>query len=311
MNSEFLWKDTQTPQYLGPYCLDRRLGQGGMAQVFLCRRYGASGFKKIYAIKVLLPELRGSGNFERLLIEDARLGSYLQHRNLVHIHDLGMEQDIYYIVMDFVDGVSLKTLLDQAELKDKIQIKIPVPLSLLIILEVVNALEYVHGATNDREQPLGLVHRDISPSNILISRSGEVKLADFGIAKATMVSDITWGKLRKGKYAYMSPEQIAGNPLTPQSDQFGLGVTLFELLTGSLPFEGNSPIETMELVQHQECNISLIPKKLRKLVSRLLKKDPKARFPSEKVLRHGLLSLLRRFSSVDFSDLAELVKNSR
>src|SRR5688572_21566443 len=221
-----------TARQLGPYRLVSRLGHGGMAEVWLALAYGASGFEKKVAVKLLLPECRGHGELERLLIEEARLGARLSHRNLVGVHDLGIDEGTYYVRMDFVDGVDLATRLRRGR---------PAPeLALLVAWEVALALEYVHGVADDAGRPLGLVHRDVSPANILVSRAGEVKLADFGVAKATMLADLTREGVRKGKYAYMSPEQVAGDPLTPRSDHFGLGVTLMELLAGRRPYDADT-----------------------------------------------------------------------
>ncbi len=169
-----------------------------MAEVYLAQVYGASGFEKQVAIKTLLPEHQGNDEVLRHLIREARLGASLQHRNLLQIHDLGVDQGIYYVRMDYVDGADLSTLC---------RVERPsAAIGLLIIEEVALALEYVHAFADEAGRGLGLVHRDVSPSNILISRNGEVKLADFGVAKATHMAHNTRGSVRKGKYAYMSPE---------------------------------------------------------------------------------------------------------
>ena len=189
-----------------------------MAEVFLAVAYGASGFEKRVAIKTLRPELEGSGELERLLIEEARLGARLAHRNLVGVHELGVAEGRYYVRMDHVDGADLAWLLGRE--------RPPAELSLWIAGELALALDCVHAATDDEGRPLGLVHRDVSPSNVLLSRRGEVFLGDFGIAKATLLQDVTRAGVRKGKYAYMSPEQVSGKPLGPASDLFGLGVLL-------------------------------------------------------------------------------------
>jgi serine/threonine-protein kinase len=231
---------------LGRYRLLRTLGQGGMAQVYLARMFGASGFETEVAVKVLLPAFRGAGPYERALIEEAKLGARLRHRNLVAVHDLGVDQGVYYVCMEYVDGADLATLATQAGQTGQ---ALPVGLALLIAEEMAHALEYVHRLSDDRGRPLGLVHRDVSPSNILISRAGEVKLADFGVAKATMLADATLSNLRKGKYAYMSPEQVAGEALSAVSDQFGLGVTLAELLCGARPFDGATVMDTLDNIK--------------------------------------------------------------
>src|SRR5205085_723513 len=156
------------------------------------------------AIKTLVPELQGDPALERALVHEARLAGRLAHRNLVAVLGLGVDDGVTYVVMEFVDGGDLDTLTRARRL--------PLPLVLLVVEELALGLDYLHRATDDRGLPLGVVHRDVSPSNVLVSRAGEVKLADFGIAKATALADLTGGT-RKGKYAYMSPEQLAGEPL--------------------------------------------------------------------------------------------------
>lgn len=277
----------ELPSALGPYRLIRRLGHGGMAQVFEATFFGASGFEKRVAVKTLLPELQGDGEFERLLIEEARLGAWLSHRNLVQVHDLGVDRGIYYVRMDYVDGSDLASLSQQVD--------VPVTLALLVAEELALALEYVHSLTDDVDRPLGLVHRDVSPSNVLISRWGEVKLADFGIAKATMLAETTAASIRRGKYAYMSPEQIGGRPLLAQSDQFGFGVMLMELLTGSRPFDGDSPVDTMDRIKEATPpDLGDLDANIGDIILRCLARDPERRFPSPEALRQAIATARRQ-----------------
>lgn len=255
-----------------------------MADVLLAVAFGASGFEKKVALKVLLPEFQGNAEIERLLIEEARLGGMLSHRNLVSVQDLGIAAGSYYLRMDFVDGADLGALL-------RVQ-RPPQPIALHLAAEVALALDYLHHFSGDGRQPLGLVHRDVSPSNLLLSRSGEVKLGDFGIAKATLLASNTRGGVRKGKYAYMAPEQIDGATLSPRTDQFGLGVTLVELLCGYRPFDGDSPLETMDRIREARPPplVELDPP-LRALVLRCLARDPSQRFPDAGPLRAAILAL--------------------
>ncbi len=271
---------------LGRYKIVRRLGAGGMAEVYLARGHGASGFEKNVAIKTIKPEHRGIPERERILIEEARLGARLDHRNLVTVHELGIDRGTYWVCMEFVDGADLAQLL-RADTP-------PEPLALLIAEELALALEYVHTRTDDQGRPLGLVHRDVSPSNILVSRAGEVKLCDFGIAKATLLAEATLANARKGKYAYMSPEQIAGAPLTPSSDQFGLGVTLVELLSGRRPFDGDGVFATMERIKAAEPPpLTDLPADVRAIALRCLARHPSARWSSGRDLRRALAEARR------------------
>jgi serine/threonine protein kinase len=285
---------------IGPYRVVRKLGQGGMAQVFLAVAYGASGFEKRVAIKLLLPELEHSAELVRALIEEARLGAQLVHRNLVQVHQLGVADGRYYVVMELVDGCDLATLLGRAPP--------PPSIALAVAEELARALDYVHRACDDAGRPLGLVHRDVSPANVLISRAGEIKLADFGVAKATLLADITRGNVRKGKYAYMSPEQVAGDTLTAASDQFALGILLFEMLTGERPFDGEGPHQTMERIRRADPpDWSRLPEALRDPLARCLAREPTARFPSTEELRRALAEVQRAFAPAGERDLARWV----
>ncbi|MBH24355.1 MAG: hypothetical protein CMH57_07885 [Myxococcales bacterium] len=276
--------DRNLPRYLGPYRLIRRIGHGGMCEVYLAAVYGASGFEKQVAIKTLLPECQGNPDLERLLIKEATIGARLQHRNLIQIHDFGSDEGVYYVRMDYVEGADLLTLIRRER---------PAPaLALLIAEEIALALDYVHRCTDPEGRPLGLIHRDISPSNILLSVSGEVKLADFGVAKATKLADVTQGNIRKGKYAYMSPEQVSSARLTPTSDQFGLAITLMEMLCGHRPFDGDSPLATMDRIRAGDPpDLSDLRSEFRPLIGRCLNHDPESRYASAGALYRAIARL--------------------
>jgi eukaryotic-like serine/threonine-protein kinase len=289
-----------SPRQIGRYRVLRRLGRGGMAEVYLGLAFGASGFERRVALKRLLPSFRGVAEYERLLIEEARLGALLDFRNLVRVHDLGVDGGSYFACMDWVDGADLETLARAGPP--------PTELALLVGEEVSLALEYVHAATDGAGRPLGLVHRDVSPSNILVSRAGEVKLADFGIAKATLLADRTLAGVRKGKYAYMSPEQVAREPLTNRSDQFGLGIVLAELLTGRRPFDGDSVLETLERIRAAEApDLGGIAPDLAAIVGRCLARDPRERYRDASSLRRALAAAGRRYPEASAPDLGAWV----
>ena len=225
----------------GPYEIVRQIGAGGMAEVHLARRFGASGWEKLVAIKRLRPEQRGRPELERLLIAEARLGARFAHPGLVGVHDFGLVDGVYYVCMDYVDGADLAALMAKQPL--------PRALALLIAEQLATTLAYVHALTDGAGRPLGLVHRDVSPANVLCSRAGGVKLSDFGIAKATAEDDRTWGRIRKGKYAYMAPEQVSGEPIAAAADLFSLGVMVHECLLGRRPFDGENPLRMMEAIR--------------------------------------------------------------
>ncbi|MCB9598449.1 MAG: serine/threonine protein kinase [Sandaracinaceae bacterium] len=289
------------PRRIGPYRIVAPLGHGGMAEVFKAIAVGASGFEKLVALKVLRAEHRGDAELERMLIEEAKLGAKLAHRNLLQVHDLGVDDGVYYVRMDYVHGADLDTLRGrEAPSRD---------LALLVAEEVAQALAYVHSLTDDDGRPLGLVHRDVSPSNVLVSRDGEVKLADFGIAKATRLASNTAAAIRRGKYAYMSPEQISGAPLSSRSDQFGFGVMLHELLLGTRPFDGPTPLETMDRIREATPpELTGLEADLSAIVSTCLEKNPDERFETAEALQRALAAARRLRDAVGSADLGRWVR---
>jgi serine/threonine protein kinase len=291
---------SELPERIGPYRVVSRLGAGGMAEVFLALAFGASGFEKRIAIKRLLPELRAEPDLERLLIEEARLGAQLQHECLIGIHELGVDRGIYFVRMDYVDGADLAALASH--------VPIDPALALLIVERVTLALAYVHASADGRGVPLGLVHRDVSPQNVLCSRSGEVRLGDFGIAKATQRADTTQANFRRGKYAYMSPEQVAKLPLAASSDQFGLGVMLYEMLTGARPYDGDSPLLTLDRIREAAPpDVRALAPDVAAIVLRCLRRDPGTRFESTEAALLAISEARRARPAVTALDLARWV----
>jgi eukaryotic-like serine/threonine-protein kinase len=211
----------------GPYRLQRRLARGGMAEVFLARHLGAEGFERRVAIKRILPHLSDSEEFRSMFLDEARLAAQLTHPNVVHIYDFGRAGDYDFIAMEFVDGVDIGQLIRRGR-------KHPVPFELAarVLADVTGALGYAHRMSDAQGRPLKLVHRDVSPQNVLVSYDGVVKLVDFGIAKAAFAAGRTRPGVVKGKYAYMSPEQVEGKTLDGRSDVFSAGICLYELVTG-------------------------------------------------------------------------------
>lgn len=297
------------PPRIGPYRLLSRLGTGGLCEVFLAEAYGASGFVRRVAIKRLHESLADEAELCRALIREAQLGGMLRHRGLVQIHGLGVEDERYYVVMEWIDGLDLATLLAAAPP--------PRPVACAIAGELAAALDYVHRAQDLDGRPLGLVHRDLSASNVLMSREGEVKLADFGLAKATLLADRSRGDVRKGTYAYMSPEQVAqtaDQPLTSASDQFAFGILLAELLVGERPFDREGVMATMQAISDAELTAWPILAELgahepaaAALLSIALARDPAARFSSMGALRAELSRLGR---AGDLSEVAAWVAHA-
>jgi eukaryotic-like serine/threonine-protein kinase len=227
---------------VGSYVLVRRLGAGGMAETFLAVQRGAAGFEQRVCVKFILPHLRDEAGFKAMFLREATIAASLRHSNIVGVIDVDQERG--YIVLELVDGVDLRTLLNAAP-----NHRLPPALVALVAIELCKALSYAHGRTRHGE-PYGVVHRDISPSNVLVSYAGEVKLADFGIAKAICSDTEPQSQTVKGKLCYMSPEQTRNEVLDGRSDLFALGIVCYELLSGRRPFDGQHDAETIVNVNH-------------------------------------------------------------
>ena len=217
------------PRPFGPYELVRQLGVGGMAEVYIARARSVAGFEKVVALKMIHPRLSTDPEFTQLLVEEAKITAQLSHRNIVQLIDLGQVDNTHYIAMEFVDGLDLNKFITIAKLR---RVNISVRVAAFIAREVCDALEHAHKKVGSDGVPLKLVHRDVSPPNILVSTSGEVKLTDFGIAKASMRVSKTGAGVVKGKYAYMAPEQAKAQPVDHRADVFALGCVLYELSCG-------------------------------------------------------------------------------
>jgi serine/threonine protein kinase/tetratricopeptide (TPR) repeat protein len=329
-----------TPTTLGRYRLLERLGRGGMAEVFKAKSYGVEGFEKTVAVKRILPELIAKPEFLGLFVDEARLAIRLSHANIVQVFDLGVaavrdpkiapkssssssppsaslaqdaSRDEYFMVMEFVRGLDLASMLAAALRRGQ---HVPVAGAVRIVAEVAKALDYAHRQRDDEQRPIEIVHRDVSLSNVLVSFEGEVKLTDFGIARARSVLDAkaaledTGARTLQGKYASMSPEQANGEPLDRRSDIFSLGIVLFELLTGVNPFSGTSIFETVRrLISQEKASLrALRPEvdaELEAIVDQALAHDRKDRYQEASKLHEALLGWLakgsHRFGGRDLS----------
>ena len=228
----------------GKYTLDRRLGGGGMAEVFRARLHGPEGFEKDIALKLILPHFSSEPEFVEMFIREATLAAKLDHANIVRIHEFDQVEGRYYIAMELVDGQDLRKLKARAK---EIGRPPSIPEAVAIAREVCQGLAFAHGElTPDTPQ---VVHRDISPHNIIVSKAGEVKITDFGIAKLASGAGVTRTGVIKGKASYMSPEQSRAEPVDKRSDLFSLGCVLWELLTARRLFSGDSDIAIMKKIQ--------------------------------------------------------------
>lgn len=247
----------------GRYRLLERLGQGGMAEVFKAKSYGVEGFEKVVVIKRILQELASSPQFVDMFIHEAKLAVRLSHANIVQVFDLGIapggvvgsmpQRDAYYMAMEYVSGFDLATLLARCRRQ---QVQIPIEMAVYVAAEVAKGLDHAHRRRDEQNQPLNVVHRDVSPQNILLSLEGEVKVTDFGIAKARgalegSLEDTRARKLQ-GKFGYMSPEHAAGEAVDARSDLFSLGTVLYEMLAGVNPFSAPTSFETLRRVSASE-----------------------------------------------------------
>lgn len=260
----------------------RHLATGGMAELFLAKQSGLEGFEKIVVIKRILRHLAQDQEFVSMFLDEARIAAKLTHPNIVAIYDLGRADDSYYIAMEYVSGRNVQHITAKQEEEGGL---IPIEHTCRIIAGVCDGLHYAHSRKDYDGKPLSIVHRDISPQNILVSFAGGVKVVDFGIAKASTQLAETRAGVLKGKYAYMSPEQVRGQQIDHRSDIFALGLVMYEMLTGHRPFERDSSLKTLKaIVQEKPANPQEynpeIPTAVKNLLSRALEKKPERRYKS-------------------------------
>jgi len=298
----------------GSYELLERIGEGGMAEVWRARSRGVAGFEKTVVIKRVLPTLMARKDFATLLVREAKIAARLNHPNVVQIFELGEEQGAYYIAMEYVHGCDLATAVSYSPdpLAAGAEAGLGLGLRIWIACEAAKALDYAHRKKSDDGRPLQIVHRDVSPQNVLLGYEGQVKLSDFGIALADergLGRDEDPGMIR-GKYAYMSPEQTRGETLDNRSDIFSLGIVLHEMLAGRRLFRGNTRSDTLQKVREQpvpevDAERLGLPPLANVIVTRCLARDRDARYPSAGDLAEDLSKLLVEMNAhVDDAELA-------
>lgn len=238
------------PQRFGKYTLLRKIATGGMAEIFLALQRSVAGFEKLVVIKRILPLMNSDKAFIEMLLHEARVAATLSHPNIVQTFDVGMIDELYYIAMEHIHGEDIRSIVRQ--MKAKGVPGLPLEHSLAIIIGQCSGLAYAHEKRDLNGQPLDIVHRDISPQNVVVTFSGDVKIVDFGIAKSGVQIDDTKSGQLKGKVPYMAPEQAAGESIDWRSDIFATGVMLFELTTGRRLFKGPSEFETLKLICEKE-----------------------------------------------------------
>ena len=296
---------------VGRYRLDELLARGGMGEVYLARMTGAHGFARPVVVKTIRTELLADERAALMFVDEARIAAGLHHRNIVQILDFDRFEDGAFLVTEYVDGCDLRALLHHLRAPPRYEVAVA------IIAELGCGLDAAHDATTIDGAPLNLVHRDVSPSNVLLGTAGEVKLADFGVAKARSRSYHTVSGTIKGKAPYMAPEQILGEPLDRRADVFGLGVLLFELSTRTRLYSGKANALAMKQILDGEVPDPAArrpgyPPALAAIVARALARDRDARYPSARALVEDLDRLARAERwTMSAAGIGELVEATR
>src|SRR3954470_2302695 len=268
------------PVPFGKYYLLERINVGGMAEVFKAKTFGVEGFERLLAVKRILPNIAEDEEFITMFIDEAKIAVQLQHANIAQIFDLGKVDESFFIALEYVHGRDLRSIFDRMRNKGD---SLPIAMASYVIMQVCEGLDYAHNKRDAQGRELHLVHRDISPQNVLIGYEGECKLIDFGIAKAAGKAGKTQAGILKGKFGYMSPEQVRGLPIDRRSDIFAVGIVLYELLTGERLFIGESDFSTLEKVRNVEIlppstYNRKIPEELERIVLKALTKDVEDRY---------------------------------
>jgi len=301
------------PIPFGKYTLLERINVGGMAEVFKAKTFGVEGFERLVAVKRILPNIAEDEEFITMFIDEAKIAVQLQHANIAQIFELGTYEDAYFIALEYVRGRDMRAIFDRLRQRGEI---LPLPQACYIIMQVCEGLDYAHNKRDSQGQELHLVHRDISPQNVLVGYEGEVKLIDFGIAKAAGKAGKTQAGILKGKFGYMSPEQVRGLPIDRRSDIFSVGICLYELLTNERLFVGESDFSTLEKVRNVEIlppssYNRAIPPELEQIVLKALARDPEDRYQNSIDLHDDLQQFLYKFGVIGSrKDLAAWMKKS-
>ncbi|HTQ04429.1 MAG TPA: serine/threonine-protein kinase [Polyangiaceae bacterium] len=292
------------------YKVLERIAAGGMAEVFRAESAGLEGFKKLVAIKRVLPHLSEKKQFIGMFLDEARVGAHLSHSNCVQVFDIGVGDNTYFIVMEFVDGSDLKGVIEH---RRTIGQPVPVEEACLITVRICEGLAYAHELVDNKGQSLHIVHRDMSPPNVLLTRHGEVKIVDFGLAKANSQLEKSEPGIIKGKFSYLSPEAAQGLPVDARTDVFAVGIILWEMLAGRRLFLGESDLETVRMVQRAEIPPlrainPKVPLELERVLAKGLAADPARRYQTAREFGRDLNQILFHIGrAVSSFDIAQLV----
>jgi eukaryotic-like serine/threonine-protein kinase len=295
------------------YRVVEKLESGGMAEVFRAESEGLQGFRKQVAIKRVLPHLSEKKKFISMFLDEARLSAHLSHSNCVQVFDIGVGDNAFFIVMEFVDGANLKSIAESLKKQGK---DFPVAGAALIAHEICKGLTYAHELTDQNGVPLHIVHRDMSPPNVLVTKFGEVKIVDFGLAKASSQLEKSEPGIIKGKFSYLSPEAALGQEVDARTDIFAVGIILWELLAGQRLFLGDTDFQTVKKVQVAQIPpISQInrkvPPELERILNKSLAKDPLQRYTTARELGQDLTRFMFSFGQpISTFDIATIVQST-
>jgi serine/threonine-protein kinase len=295
------------------YRVIEKLESGGMAEVFRAESEGLQGFRKQVAIKRVLPNLSSKKKFISMFLDEARLSAQLSHSNCVQVFDIGVGDNAFFIVMEFVDGGNLKSIIEHIKKTGR---DFPVEAAVYITLELCKGLAYAHELTDSNGVPLHIVHRDMSPPNVLITKHGEIKIVDFGLAKANSQLEKSEPGIIKGKFSYLAPEAAMGQDVDARTDIFALGIMLWELLAGQRLFLGETDFQTVKKVQAAHVpSITQINKKvppeLERIINRALARDPTQRYQTARDLGLELTRFMFKFGvPVSTFEIGQLVQGA-
>jgi serine/threonine protein kinase len=285
-----------TTETFGNYLLLKKIGTGGMAELYLARQNGVRGFERVLAIKRILPHLTEDGDFIEMFINEAKLAAQITHPHVAQVYDFGAVDGVYYMAMEYVMGKSLSYVLSAGK---KREYPIPFRHALYITAKIAAGLDHAYRGKTVGGEPLGIIHRDISPQNILVAYNGDVKLVDFGIAKAASSSTHTQTGIIKGKLSYLSPEQAWGKRVDHRSDLFSLGIVAHEMLTGERLFKGENEFVTLERVRAADVPPPssvkpALPKEIDPVILKALAKDPEDRYPTGHAFQEALETIFHQ-----------------
>ncbi len=283
------------PARFGSYLLVEKIGEGGMAEVFRAKKLGLGGFERFVAVKLMRPEVASRPTFVSMFIDEAKIAAQMTHRNIGQILELGRHQGVYFIAMEYIEGLDLGSVWDTMR---QLQSVPDLNLACYVAMEVAEALDHAHHGQDASGRPLGIVHRDVSPRNILLSNIGEVKVIDFGLAKAAIQSGSAQGGQRKGTLRYMSPEQLRGDEADGRSDLFSFGAVLYEMITLKRLFRARGDLAAMAAERSMEVLPPSIynpdiPRPLEDIVLKALAPRPEDRFGSAGQMGESLRALIR------------------